>query len=92
MDWISLGGRGPPLSPPQIPPHPAIYEGPPPLKLPMDRISPHHGLCWCVPRRCVFFGLRVLVQKMLYFVISGPDFLKNVNIWSDFVICRKFGI
>ncbi len=45
MDWISLGGRGPPPSSPQIHPTPAIYEGPPPLKLPMDMISPHRGLC-----------------------------------------------
>ena len=64
MDWISLGGRGPPPSP-QTPPHQAIYEGPPPLKLPMDRISPHHGLC------CAAF----LAGE---FVFVYVHFLKNV--------------
>ena len=29
--------------------------------------------------------LRVLAEKTSYFVISGPDVLKNVDIWSDLV-------
>ena len=77
MDCISLWGRGPPLFPPQTRlPHPAIYEGPPPLKLPMDRISPHHGLCCGAFLAGAFFllFLRVLAKKMSYFVISGPYF------------------
>ena len=63
------------------PSHPAIYES-------------LHGLC-CgafLAGAFLFFCLRVLAQKMSYFVISGPVFLKNVDILSDFAICRKFGI
>ena len=91
MDWISLGGRGPRPSLLQTPPHPAIYEGPPPLKLPMDRISPHHGVCCgaLLAGAFSFSFLRVLAQKMSYFVknvISGPDLLTNDDIWSDFIL------
>ena len=43
------------------------------------------GLLWCVPRRGVFFCLRVLFQKMSDLVISGQAFLKKVEILLDLV-------
>ena len=68
------GARGPPPSPPQTSPHPAIYEGPPPLKLPMDRISPYHGVC------CAAF-----LAGTFFFVDTSPG-PKNV-IFGNFGTC-----
>ena len=86
MDWISLGGRGHPPSPPQTPPHPAIYEGPPPLKLPVDRISPYHGV-----------GCGAFLAGALFFCCAGPGstnvifghLLTNVDIWPDLVTSHQ---
>ena len=93
MDWIPLGGEGPRPPPPRTPLHPAIYKGPPPLKLPMDRISPHHGLyCAAFSQGRFFLFLHVLAPTKSFFVVSGSVFLENIKIWSDFVIFHQFGI
>ena len=91
MDWISLGGRGPPPSPPQNPPHPAIYEG---LRLsnsPWIGFLPTTGSV--VMRSSQGrFSFSDVAPKMADCIISGPDFLENVDIWLYFVIFHQFGI
>ena len=85
MDCISLGGRGPPPSPPQTPLTRQFMRGLRPSNSPWIGFLPATGSVLVCSSQGRFFCLGVLAQQMLYFVIYGPDVLKKMKILSDLV-------